>query len=361
MTEATTVKPPRRLPPIGIGHRLRAWRAWVELHWSLTRARRGQPVIFGPWHSEVGFEALYWTAFVAWCRQQYPTTTPTLLLTRGGAAHWVPNSTALEIYAMRDITAVRRLTLRTYQDTRQLKQIGVTAWDRNLLREAAAVAGYRRPVVVHPSLMYGWFAGWWEEWAPLRRVAGCTRYERLQTPDLPEGLTLPREYVAMRWYHRATFPAQPDLIPWARAQVRRVAAQVPVVLLTSSLHTDDHVDFPIVARDHPLDSLGQVTLVALDDPLLHLAHLAAVLGRARAFVGTYGGVAQLSMRLGIPSLSAYAAWGGTARAHLSLSHYVALASGIPFHVAHVQEPAWWTHALTVPRGSSGSATMKGVS
>jgi hypothetical protein len=47
-------------------------------------------------------------------------------------------------------------------------------------------------------------------------------------------------------------------------------------------------------------------------------------------VGTYGGLAQLALRYGKPTLSVYTDWSGTALAHRQLSDALALQIGVPF-------------------------------
>ena len=77
--------------------------------------------------------------------------------------------------------------------------------------------------------------------------------------------------------------------------------------------------------------LGQV-LTARNNLAVQLA----VLQRAQAFIGTYGGLAQLALRAGKPALAFYTTWGGTAFAHVDLTHRFALASGVPFHLVQAQ-------------------------
>jgi hypothetical protein len=91
----------------------------------------------------------------------------------------------------------------------------------------------------------------------------------------------------------------------------------------------------IQSKPHPnvrtLADLCEVT------PQNNLAVQAAVLGRALGFVGTYGGLAQLALRIGKPSVSYYHEWGGTAMAHKHLADAIALQRGLPCIVQKVGE------------------------
>src|SRR6266446_341308 len=59
------------------------------------------PIVVGPWLSEVGFEVLYWVPFVRWVQSQYRIPPERLVVvTRGGAASWYSDITpnAVELF-----------------------------------------------------------------------------------------------------------------------------------------------------------------------------------------------------------------------------------------------------------------------
>jgi hypothetical protein len=72
-------------------------------------------------------------------------------------------------------------------------------------------------------------------------------------------------------------------------------------------------------------------------PETQLAVQSAVLGRASAFVGTYGGFAQLALRMGRASVSFYDQWEGTSAAHHHLSQAISIQSGVPFQIYKLSE------------------------
>jgi hypothetical protein len=57
------------------------------------------------------------------------------------------------------------------------------------------------------------------------------------------------------------------------------------------------------------------------------------------FVGTYGGLSQLALRLGRPSVNFYLEWEGTSTAHKHLSDLVGEMTGAPFHVLRLRDLA----------------------
>jgi len=152
-------------------------------------------------------------------------------------------------------------------------------------------------------------------------------------PAPPADLVLPERFVAVRFYIRYTFPANPQLVQFAQESIRQIASHTPVVLLNSGVHADDHADI----KSKPIPNVQSLTDLCNVTPQNNLAVQAAVLGRALGFVGTYGGLAQLALRLGKPSVSYYAEWGGTAMAHKHLADAIALQRGLPHVVQKVGE------------------------
>jgi hypothetical protein len=70
-----------------------------------------------------------------------------------------------------------------------------------------------------------------------------------------------------------------------------------------------------------------------------------VLGKAAFFVGTYGGTSQLALRMGIPSVSLYATWGGTSHAHLTLSSYLSKLQKTPYLVTDFDDLTLLGHVV----------------
>lgn len=298
------------------------------------------PIILGPFRSELGFEVLYWTPFLNWALKYAGIQKERCIaLSRGGMGHLYPAAHQVDLYALRGVDAVRLENQVDIQTRKILKQTTITAWDKSVAREAVErvhKAGTRFHWI-HPSWMYWLFDGFWNEQVTYPHIAKHTRFDPLPMPSLPNGMTLPEKFVAVRFYERATLPLQPDIKVVLKEMVQRIAQHRPVVVLSQPHFVDDHVDLPLKG-----DNIFLLPTVAPEENLLLQA---AVLARSEAFVGTYGGVAQWALRYKKPSLSVYAHFGGTAMAHRMLSHLLSAQMKVPFEVMELSALKLWQAAL----------------
>lgn len=268
-------------------------------------------------------------------------------ITRGGAAVWYDTPTGLELFAMRTPQDVRVENRLQQQRTGLLKQMHVTPWDRQVLRDAADTLGLRRYHTLHPAWMYQTLEDFWDARRGLTWLQDRVRFTTLPAFQLA-GVTLPPAFVAVRYYFRSTLPATPTVVAFAKHSIQLLAQAQPVVILTSGHALDDHLDY--VPKDLPnvtvLSDLVSMT------PQDNLAVQAAVLQRALGFVGTYGGMAQLALRLGKPSVSVYDEWHGTAPPHKHLSEALSRQMGVGFHVVRIGDVPQLQAAL--PRVTRGA-------
>ena len=297
----------------------------------LQRSKR--PILVGPFKSELGFEALYWIPFVQSLGLAPERIIP---VTRGGAAYWYGSPSGVEIYDLRDPKDVRIENILQHMKTGMLKQNAITPFDRALLTDAAKAVGLSKYHVLHPSIMYTLLRPFWTgvrgfDWVlpyltKLEKKEGqwVRSLTNLRAPAVPEGL--PKNYCVARFYARTTLPNADITQQLARECLTQVAAHQPVILLNPSVHADEHIDLPV--KDLPnvfkLSDLIQTT------PRDNLLAQSAVIAGATGFIGTYGGVAQLALRLGKPSVSFYLEWKGTALAHKQLSETISLQTGVSF-------------------------------
>jgi hypothetical protein len=254
-------------------------------------------------------------------------------ITRGGAAVWYGTPTGLELYAMRTPQEVRVENRVQAMKTGLQKQTTFTKWDHDVIQDVAKTLGLTKYHVLHPSWMYRLFDPFWCGRTGIDWLAEQAQFGFNSPPPLPDTVKLPEQFVAVRFYLRATFPNDGATIKFAHKVIRRLADQWPVVLLNSETHADEHLDVDI--KGHP--NVMKLRDLAPLNPETNLAVQSAVIGRAGSFVGTYGGLAQLAQRLGRPSLSFYKDWNFTAMAHKHLADGIALRSGIPFIVQTVRD------------------------
>lgn len=320
--------------------------------WRMAQSR--SPILVGPWTSEMGFEALYWLPFLEHLKHTYRLAPERLIpVTRGGAGAWYGSARSVELYDYVPPKDLRLSALHGAATQASVKQYGMTSWERRLLALLAERLGLRRYHVLHPSLMYRTLDGWWgPQTMGFAEAMRHLRLTEIPVPPVPVGLTLPETFVAVRWYARATWSLREDLLDWTKEMVQVIAQTTPVVILRSTAYLDDHADFP--PPDGP-----NITVIAPEPLRENLAIQSAILKRASAFVGTWGGMAQLAVRLGIPTAAFYDRWHSCSYAHKVLTEWLALQQGTSLFVGRPQDAEAVRTVLPqaialpdLPRGSS---------
>jgi hypothetical protein len=261
----------------------------------LERVASGDHLILvGPWCGEVGFELLYWIPFVNWFRQRYDINPDRLVvLSRGGVASWYAHTST------RYVDALDHVSVEQFREATEAakKQRALTRFDARLLRRVARDSVLGRVRLLHPEAMYRLFWQFWKGNLPARRVEQYTSFAALTgqgTADLPSGL--PSRYVAVRFYFSQCFPDTPANRVFVSAVIDSLAATTDVVLLNTPFTIDDHVDVAVAGH-------ARVHAIGRMPPSRNLAIQTAVIRRATAFVGTYGGYAYLAPLCGVPSLA----------------------------------------------------------
>jgi len=282
-------------------HVVTPYRVERDVARTLAREASGsRPIIAGPWTSEVGYEALYWRPFLAWAADRYGVRPERMIaLSRGGTQAWYGGVAGryVEIFDLVEPAEFARQGAARRERGDQ-KQIALSEFDRELIRLATSRLGVRDAAVWHPGLMYQMFRAFWYGDRSLDFLLRHTDFRRLRLHE-PAALSLPAEYVAVKFY---TGPAVPDTEA-NRALlcdfVRRVAARVPVVMLDTAWTVDEH-------RDYEFDGIpGVTTLRPSLDPKTNLGVQTQVVAGARQFIGTCGGLAWLAPFLGVDTLAVY--------------------------------------------------------
>lgn len=305
----------------------------LRAQWALFArhlAASSTPILIGPWRSEVGFELLYWIPFLNAFRERFKIPADRLIaIGRGGSSAWYQTAGHADLHEHLPVEVARVLSIQSSQQTGSLKQHTSHAWERHVCALTATSLGIRRYSVLSPSWMYQLIAPWWEGQRPIGWLDGQLLHAvKMSAPPIPAELQsqLPEHYIAMRWYARPTWPHREDLLLWTRRTVQAIASHIPVVLVESGLHTDDHADVNLGR----IPNVFRLTDVAEQTPLNNLAIQSAVIARAKGYVGTYGGMAQGAMRWGVPTVAFYDQFGQTAPAHLALTQSLSRQTGVPF-------------------------------
>ena len=261
----------------------------------------GQPIVVGPWTGELGFELLYWIPFVAWVRRQWNVPDDRLfVISRGGMASWygVEDARYADIFSFIAPDEFRQAVAEEKRKQRRLAPL-----DERLVNAVRDRHGLGGAELLHPRLMYRLFAPFWSDEAGYARIEQFTRYPEVRS-DLSQydsensgqaSLSLPPDYVAVRFYFSECFPDTPENRAFAQGVVASLAERQRVVLLNPGFSVDEHQDWSGSATN-------RVQVIANHlSPATNLAVQAAVIRGARAFVGTYGGYSYLAPMCGVPA------------------------------------------------------------
>jgi glycosyltransferase involved in cell wall biosynthesis len=300
-------------------------------------ARSGKPIIVGPWLSEVGFEVLYWIPFLTWAVKGFELSPDRLVVvSRGGAGLWYRDLADhyVDILDLMSVKQFRRRNEARWQDGGNQKQMEVSDFDDEIVELVKERQGLSDVVVLHPGVMYRLLRYYWYEKGALSLLQKHTVYRRMPPIDAASMLrTLPKEYVAVRFYFRPSFPDTRDNRALVVRFIRALATRTPVVLLNPGLSMDDHEDFD------PGTGMGVHKIDHLMTPTQNLEIQSAVIANARAFVGTYGGLAYLGPFYGVPSIGLYSNEEELVVAHLDVSRRLSRRLAVPLVTLDVQEVA----------------------
>jgi hypothetical protein len=297
-----------------------AWRDWTgrAVVQALTRmARSGRPVVLGPWLGEVGFELLYWRPFLEWAVDACGFDRSRLLVvSRGGTAAWYGRVSsryrdAFDVLAPEELTKAAEERVAAFGEQKQLR---LTAAELALVSSVAAAEGFDRPEVLHPGLMFRLFNPFWWKHADESWVRAHARFETLPPATAP-AVELPERFTAVKFYFNDAFPSTAENRAAAERIVRELAEQGPVVSLATGLRVDDHAAWDEEAQAAQRGVPAPV-------PSTNLAQQDAIVARASAWVGTYGGFAYLAPSRGVPARAVYSNPAGFSRTHLALAQSV---------------------------------------
>lgn len=274
-------------------HSLHIQRAFDRLE---RLAKQQGPIVVGPWTGEVGFELVYWAPFVRWAVATFNIDPARVtLLSRGGTRSWydVPAAAYRDVF---DLCTPEEFRAGTEH---QKKQRLFREFDRVLLRRFRAQSGSGRVGLIHPAMMYRVFMPYFRREAPMSHVLEYAHPRRVAPPALPDTMRLPDDFVAVRFYYSDALPETAANRAFIAATIAHLLESTDVVLLDPGVKVDDHSDAS--GETHP--RLHRIDHVL--PPARNLEVQTAVLARARAFVGTYGGYAYLAPLCGVPALAFY--------------------------------------------------------
>jgi hypothetical protein len=278
--------------------------------------RKDRPIIVGPWVSEVGFELLYWIPFLNWVTTQRPFESDRLIVvSRGGCAAWYRDIAThyVELFDYYTPEQFRQRSEQRLTDGKP-KPRTMTEFDRNTIKLVRQGAHLPQSELLHPMYMYRLFHKFWQSRASVETIENFAVFKplpRIETSDLAG--KLPDDYVAVRFYFNDAFPETEANRRFVVDVVNGLAETTDLVLLNPSMQLDDRQDAPVAAR-------GRIHAIShLMSPRTNLDIQSQVITRARAFIGTHGGLSYLAPLYGVKSLSFYSDPRPSTARHLELA------------------------------------------
>src|SRR5687768_7648567 len=125
---------------------------------------RTNPIIVGPWVSEVGFELLYWIPFLNWVKATYPIDAERLIVvSRGGCGSWY-RGIGTRYFDLFDYFTPQEFRQRAEQRVtdRKAKPRLMSEFDREVLKLVQQTLQVRDGELLHPMHMYRLFQEFWQ-------------------------------------------------------------------------------------------------------------------------------------------------------------------------------------------------------
>lgn len=279
--------------------------------------RSDQPLVFGPFFSDVDFELLCWRPFIAWMRQRFgPRTSQIVAVSRGRVNHWYAGLVS-EYIDVCDLLPFERFQTRNQErirDTGSKKQTVISDLDRELLDAVGRRLGTAETTVVHPSVLYRVFLKIWRGVVPTTWLGQHAHYECFQ--GLPDGRSSADPYVVAGFWFNASFGDKSRNRSVVNDLLVQLSRRIPVVVL-------ERAGFPRV--DGSLADGGQIRMVAVDQTERECSELAAVIAGASAFIGTFGGPSLMAPFYNVPTSLVTGEDVGLRSLHVGLAREVARA------------------------------------
>ena len=280
-----------------------------------------QPVIVGPYLSDVGFELLYWRPFVAWMRDRFGArSAPVVAVSRGRVGDWYTGlaSEYIDVCDLVPFDTFQRRNRERARDTGSWKQKVVSDFDQELLDRVAQRLGMPGHQVLHPSLIFRVCSQIWNGALPDTWLAEHARYQRFALP--PAGVTNDGDtepYVAVSFWFSSSFTDTRPHRHLMHQALTELSRRLPVVVV-------DRGDCPGVPP-----SLGTGDRIRVSTQPEHsddqLREQARVIAGARAFIGTFGGISLIAPFNNVPTLMVFGEDVGAFAHHAAVTREIAKA------------------------------------
>ena len=276
-----------------------------------------QPLILGPYLSDVGFELLYWRPFVAWMRDRFGArTAPVVAVSRGRVDDWYAGlaSEYVDVCDLVELAAYQERNQERIRDGGSVKQTVISDFEQGLLDSLTRRLGMPDAVVLHPSVIFRVCSKIWKGIAPAGWLADHARYQRFTTVSTGAAESADTEpYVAASFWFNGCFPDTRRHRHLVHDALRELSRRSPVVVV-------DPGGFPGVPPS--LDTGDRIRVVAPGGET-QLREQSRTIAGARAFVGTFGGISMMAPFYGVPTLTVFGEEAGLFPHHAAVSRRVA--------------------------------------
>jgi len=253
------------------------------------------PVFVGPWNDSTENELLYWIPFVRWASAAYGIPPERLIVIANGSPIGWYSSIAQRSIDSRSLFSATELdywTRRTVPQREQdYKQAVMSPFDAEIVERAARAFELSDYQVLHPSMLFRVRSRLQKDRA-LERMQDVLRHERFDM-SRDNGLRgLPASYVAMSVAFTDALPNTNENCQFLTTLVDHVSSDSDIVLVDSPPPAE--IAIPRSDRVHRLETIH---------PNVDTAIQTQVVARARAFVGSHGGLAVAAAFCGTPALT----------------------------------------------------------
>lgn len=326
--------------PRAAAKRVVARYATVRFERIIQRIANGSSsVIAGPWHSEIGFEILYWIPMLRWIEATFGLSSERVIaVSRGGAEPWYQGVAGSYIDLLDHMTVdeLRELRERHASRLRGQKQLRELGEDRPFMRKVVKRAADDDATVLHPAVMFGLFRWFWSGARPISLVTDRTMNAPVLPPgdEVPRLADLPERYVAAKLYFSDCLPDTQENRAFLGRLLEQIAAERKIVLLDTGPGMDEHRHFDSSAS-------GIINAAGLMTMRDNLETQTRIIANADALVSTYGGFSYLGPHIGIPTTS-YFSHPKFVPGHLEVMAHASAelarqGAGAPFQVLHTSE------------------------
>lgn len=286
-----------------------------------TRIPRDQYLIVGPWVSELGFELLYWIPFIRrYISDLKKSPDRVVVVSRGGtdALYSDVCREYVEIFDYMDEVSFKKNFDEHVKEFGGQKHLNIRPYESILIERIKNDRPYLKgAAVLHPSVMYRSFQGYWSRRLPARFIRDFSQFNLISREELRQ----PKASVAASaplfvcyFYDSDAFSLSSENKVILSRCLSILARSFKVILIEKMFDIDDHFcDSGWVPQSQNIE------VVTLECPRTSVNDLVTLICKANFFVTIYGGCSYLGLFYGVKTFALFTNLGRIVPVHLDLS------------------------------------------